>query len=340
MAREYGKPVRFRRCPRNGSRVEPASAGWKIRHPLRDTREGDAGGTLEVHSKARRPACRTSPASRRANGRDCAVRAPPDHHPPRRWPITVPAGVHGGSDDASISLPFVLAGNAGMRCPGGSGGVCRRRPGCRRRAGQRRTGRHRHADAVARERSARVHDPDRPRRDRLERRERPWRHPEVSRRPRPRAQRRSGTNHRGIHPRRQQQPDAGNGGRSAHQPGNDRAGRPAEHQPIVHRTHRGRKRPAICPLGHGCDRRRDQRHHASRDHRSVDRRNRLRRLRHRTGQPQRRHVAGACATRPRRGLDRQPGIPDAQRRRRRSRLPQPERHGYACAATWARRTWR
>jgi hypothetical protein len=26
-ARENGKPVEFRRCPRNGSRVEPASAG-------------------------------------------------------------------------------------------------------------------------------------------------------------------------------------------------------------------------------------------------------------------------------------------------------------------------
>ena len=44
MAREYGKPVRFRRCPRNGSRVEPR-IGRNLRRPLRNAREGDAGGT-------------------------------------------------------------------------------------------------------------------------------------------------------------------------------------------------------------------------------------------------------------------------------------------------------
>ena len=130
-----------------------------------------------------------------------------------------------------------------------------------------------------------------------------------------------------VHSRRREQPHAGPGRRRPHQSGHDRPARAAEHLARHDRAHRGRQGPTLGALGHGRDRRRDQRDHATRLARRLVDRSRLRRLRHAQGQPERRL---------RRRLERRPSISafrgstakdsrPATVRRRRSRLRQPER---------------
>ena len=84
MARENGKPVEFRRCPRNGSRVEPASAGASPAPTAQTSREGDAGGTSarSTREPGDRPVGRDQPRGGRAAGFRAPSRLPAA---PRPW---------------------------------------------------------------------------------------------------------------------------------------------------------------------------------------------------------------------------------------------------------------
>ena len=104
--RENGKPVQFRRCPRNGSRVKLApAAAHRAKHPLRASRgKGVQAGSVRSRSKARRPACQTRPATRRASGRTygCGVPLAASHVPPNPFHV------------AGVSRPFAGLARGGL----------------------------------------------------------------------------------------------------------------------------------------------------------------------------------------------------------------------------------
>ncbi len=179
---------------------------------------------------------------------------------------------------------------------------------------------HGHARPHADGRSPRTDDRHRPCGDRAQRRDRRRGPAALPRRPRAGAQRRTGTDHRRVHPRRRKQSHAGAGRRGAHQPGHDRTRGAAEHRARDDRAHRGREGAALGAVRHGRHRRRGQRHHAARRARGLVGRARLRRLRHAGGERERRLCDGAPRVRPRRLVARQCRLPDSHHRRHGARL--------------------
>ena len=223
---------------------------------------------MEVHSRVRRPAWRTRPASRRASGRvPRAVRAPLPPDSPG-WMTTLAL---------RACMGCLCRFRGSFSC--GAGPVVARNCDCprrRHRADRQSRRRDRDARADADRRGAGAGDRHRPCGHRAQRRGRCDGPAALPRGTRPRPQRRAGPDHGRLHPRRREQSHAGARGRRADQPGHDRARGAAEPLASADRAHRDRQGPALGAVRVGCDRRRDQRDHATWRARRLGGRSRLR----------------------------------------------------------------